>query len=159
MKWDDAQTERLKSLWMEGYSATQIGEKFGLTKGQIMGRAYRVGLSEKDKKVDPASALTLWQERRERRYKIQIGRVRKSRKTSPRKRPEPKPVPAFVECIGIALPELKRNQCRFISGEVRGIETRYCGNKIHGESSYCPYHFHLCYQPAKARSSPALVPA
>lgn len=157
MKWDEAQTERLKSLWLDGFSASEIAAKFGLTKGQISGRAYRMGLSEKDKKVDSSSAQTLWQERKERRFKLQMARVRKSRRTVVKK-PKP-PRPETVECVGIAFPELKSGHCRYIPGDVRGVETLYCGNSVHGDGSYCAYHFHLCYQTAPVKTkSPSLVP-
>jgi GcrA cell cycle regulator len=53
--WDDAAIERLQSLWAEGLSASIIGERMGVSKNSIIGKAHRLDLS---KRPDPVKKLS-----------------------------------------------------------------------------------------------------
>ena len=41
-------TDRLRQLWAEGYSSSEIGRIMGLRKNQVIGRAHRLGLPKRD---------------------------------------------------------------------------------------------------------------
>lgn len=49
MKWTDEKTARLASLWKNGLPAVVIAERMGVTRNTIIGKAYRIGLSEKSR--------------------------------------------------------------------------------------------------------------
>jgi GcrA cell cycle regulator len=67
MSWTDERIERLKSMWTEGATASQIAEELGgVSRNAVIGKAHRLGLEarpspvkageEKEKKVKPAPA-------------------------------------------------------------------------------------------------------
>lgn len=45
--WTDDRTEKLKTLWNEGPSATEIGKKLGCTRNAVIGKAHRLNLPER----------------------------------------------------------------------------------------------------------------
>ena len=42
--WTDEKTAKLRTLWAQGISATQIGKRLGISKNSVVGRAHRIGL-------------------------------------------------------------------------------------------------------------------
>src|SRR5436305_6152888 len=53
--WTDERVERLKKLWADGLSASQIaGELGGITRNAVIGKVHRLGLSGRAK--SPSSA-------------------------------------------------------------------------------------------------------
>jgi GcrA cell cycle regulator len=67
MSWTDERIERLKSMWTEGATASQIAEDLGgVSRNAVIGKAHRLGLEsrpspvkageEKEKKAKPAPA-------------------------------------------------------------------------------------------------------
>ena len=47
MNLDIAHDDAVRQLWLDGASLTQIGEKLGLTKGQVSNRVTRMGLPKR----------------------------------------------------------------------------------------------------------------
>ena len=67
MSWTEERIERLKSMWTEGATASQIAEELGgVSRNAVIGKAHRLGLEsrpspvkpgeEKEKKAKPAPA-------------------------------------------------------------------------------------------------------
>src|SRR5687767_10509810 len=67
MSWTDERIDRLKSMWAEGSTASQIAEDLGgVSRNAVIGKAHRLGLEsrpspvksgeEKEKKVKAAAA-------------------------------------------------------------------------------------------------------
>lgn len=51
-RWDDdAGIERLKMLWAEGHSSTEIGRMMGATKNMVIGKVHRLGLPSRQSPV------------------------------------------------------------------------------------------------------------
>ena len=60
MEWTEEETQTLKKLWGTGISARQIAVEIGRTRGAIIGRANRMGLSKpKVKKPKPIVVVEL----------------------------------------------------------------------------------------------------
>ena len=60
MEWTEEETRTLKKLWGTGISARQIAVEIGRTRGAIIGRANRMGLSKpKVKKPEPIVVVEL----------------------------------------------------------------------------------------------------
>ena len=60
MEWTEEETQTLKKLWGTGISARQIAVEIGRTRGAIIGRANRMGLSKpKVKKPEPIVVVEL----------------------------------------------------------------------------------------------------
>src|SRR5438309_6416096 len=55
--WTDERVERLKKLWSDGLSASQIaGELGGITRNAVIGKVHRLGLSGRAKSSSSAAA-------------------------------------------------------------------------------------------------------
>jgi len=53
MSWTDEAVQLLKELWLEGRSAREIGERLGMTRNAVIGKANRMGLAHKTKTPAP----------------------------------------------------------------------------------------------------------
>ena len=49
MAWTEEAVEILKTMWVEGRSAREIGERVEMTRNAVIGKANRLGLSHKSK--------------------------------------------------------------------------------------------------------------
>ncbi|MDQ3080516.1 MAG: GcrA cell cycle regulator, partial [Pseudomonadota bacterium] len=67
MSWTDERIDRLKAMWADGSTASQIAEDLGgVSRNAVIGKAHRLGLEsrpspvrageEKEKKAKPATA-------------------------------------------------------------------------------------------------------
>jgi GcrA cell cycle regulator len=54
MSWTDERIERLKSLWTQGVTASQIAEELGgVSRNAVIGKAHRLGLQSRPSPVKP----------------------------------------------------------------------------------------------------------
>ena len=54
MSWTDERIERLKSMWTEGATASQIAEELGgVSRNAVIGKAHRLGLESRPSPVKP----------------------------------------------------------------------------------------------------------
>ena len=58
MDWNDAEEARLRALWAEGHSGTEIGRQMGRSKNSIVGRAHRLELPARLSPIQAAVART-----------------------------------------------------------------------------------------------------
>jgi hypothetical protein len=54
-EWTPKLIAQLRELWSDGYSAAQIGHRMGLTKGQVVGKAHRLGLDGRTSPIKRAA--------------------------------------------------------------------------------------------------------
>ncbi len=82
MSWTDERIERLKSMWTEGATASQIAEELGgVSRNAVIGKAHRLGLESRPSPVKPG-------EEKEKKAKAAPA------PRAARPAPAPKPVPA-----------------------------------------------------------------
>lgn len=133
----DTQKQEIRGLWADLKSSGEIANHLGLTRNTVMGYIHRCkqqGLlharaNTKAKKPAVPKPVEL-------RVKPRITYVRK---------PAPWLVPLLEKNkAGVSLMQLKERHCRYIIGEVRGANTRYCGQPRVGKSM-CAEHHALCY--------------
>lgn len=120
MTWTLERTDRLKKLWAQGYSGSQIASDFGnMTRNQVIGKAYRMGLYKKKPK---------------REYNYAYGSA---------------PHVAYVETAEtIAVPaeqrksfaELTSTNCRWPIGDPQLPGFFFCGAASDQVSPYCAHH-------------------
>jgi GcrA cell cycle regulator len=54
MSWTDERIDRLKSLWMQGMTASQIADELGgVSRNAVIGKAHRLGLQSRPSPVKP----------------------------------------------------------------------------------------------------------
>ena len=127
--WTESAKAKVRELWAEGYSASQIGAVFGVTRNSI------IGLCHRNYYPHPP------------RRKAKPGQPPPPRQRSPlprRERPmdsriPPAPPPPAPELpIGsLTIMDLMEQHCRWPTGEP---PYHYCGATARSGSSYCPDH-------------------
>ena len=166
-QWTPKQVQDLKWFWEnEGYSARQIGEKFGLTRNAILGKVHRLGLAARRESPDWYQRLSPEQKAARRKEKKRLTEQRKSarrkaerhangfapRQFTPRlatwqKIPDRPPDAP----LNLGLLELTNHTCKWPVTE--GSPFFFCGHPSADHSSYCNHHFHrsINKQAAQAR--------
>lgn len=171
MSWTDERVERLKTLWSEGLSASQIAAELGsVTRNAVIGKVHRLGLSGRAKPQVQASRPA------------QAPRLKTS---APAVRPsQPAPRPARPITVGnvvvksIEAPEtstavavapsheaepiafermsilnLTEQTCKWPIGDPGRPDFFFCGRKSDSGIPYCAYHARIAYQPSAERKA------
>jgi len=131
-KWTEQDDKTLRNLWGGRYSAREIGHQLKRTKSAILGRVWRIGLS------DPVRALA-------QQKKSGARVVRRSHRNKPVVKVSKPIVQANIatpEPKNISLMDLLQDDCRWpVNAPERGEEHLFCGNQKHENSSYCEAHY------------------
>jgi len=158
MAWTDDRVERLKKLWAEGRSASQIAKELGeVTRNAVIGKVHRLGISERAsvprpvraaKRARPASR----QRARPRAANSVARRSAESRSLPRRALTSVVPTKKIV-VLGdpVSLLELTEKLCKWPVGDPDSADFRFCGNPSEHGVSYCVDHQDLAYQPASSR--------
>ena len=130
VKWTDQENETLRNLWAGRYTAKQIAFELGKTKSAVLGRVFRLGLSDKSRAIA---------QQKKRRIEAQKFHARNSpplKESKPLVRTKIKaPAP-----LNIILCDLGIDQCRWpVNTPARGGEYLFCGHKSDG-GPYCTAH-------------------
>jgi GcrA cell cycle regulator len=150
----DEKLDRLKELWADGASASDIAREFGTTRNAVLGKVHRMGLSGR---VVPRRTVS-------------------QRKPSPRLRPilrygntalgrlylVPAPAQPFQELdIPLAerktVPTLEDKDCRWPIGDPQHPDFHFCGRPKIAGLPYCDHHSRVAFQPPQTyrRAPPA----
>lgn len=150
--WSDEATERLKTHWAEGLSASQIASKLGnLTRNAVIGKVHRLGLTGR--------ATT---ERKPMKPRRVPGSPRK-RVLTPKPRRE-SPWRQFVKSLQEAPPvpsdeldiplskrrtiiTVEAGECRWPIGDPQDADFHLCGCKQVRGTPYCEFHARKAFQP------------
>ena len=158
--WTDERVERLKKLWADGLSASQIaGELGGITRNAVIGKVHRLGLSGRAKA--PSSSVP--RQRKPRaptmfRAPRPMMRGNTALAHMPaydyEVEPDPEPIENIIP-IGqrCTLLELNDSKCRWPIGDPGTTEFFFCGGTPVEGLPYCGYHSRVAYQPAADRRS------
>lgn len=167
--WTEERVERLKKLWSDGLSASQIAAELGsVTRNAVIGKVHRLGLSGRAKSAAaPATP-----------------RNAAPRKAAPPRAPshpmaapaptrgahalaqdfeaetaadaQPKPVQATEDVVipfseRVTIMDLREYMCRWPMGDPTTPEFRFCGARSQTGMPYCTHHSRIAYQPAADR--------
>jgi len=175
--WTDERIARLKVLWAEGLSASQIaGELRGISRNAVIGKVFRLGLPGRAarQRVHTAVPSAVIPRRRvrgaissltaasvpriiQRRARTTPNnlRVKKEGRTFepdvvalPSESPEP------FKCRRVTLMKRTEHQCGWIIGATAGPKTKMCGAKKEIGVSYCAFHAKL----SRGHSAPEWTP-
>lgn len=136
--WTPEKIEQLVKHFNEGLSCSIIGDLLGVSRNSVIGRLSRMGLSK------PKPEVRL----------VRTGNGKKARRDSAvilqfrAKAVAFKERAATVVPLCIELADLEPHHCRYpyLNGPYV-----FCGHTKRPGSSYCPEHFALTWQPARAR--------
>jgi GcrA cell cycle regulator len=156
--WTDERVERLKKLWADGLSASQIaGELGGITRNAVIGKVHRLGLSGRAKA--PSSSVP--RQRKPRapsmfRAPRPMMRGNTALAHMPAYDYDPEPEPELIENIipigqRCTLLELSEDKCRWPIGDPGSADFFFCGGKPIDGVPYCGYHSRVAYQPVVDR--------
>jgi GcrA cell cycle regulator len=156
MSWTDDRIEKLKSLWAEGLSASQIANALGeVTRNAVIGKIHRLGLSGRVKgaiaparpdrqrhepEARPARAALAAPQPALRRA-LAIGNA--VLKSEPEEDVAPVPVgEAAVIALhgGVSFADLGPCMCRWPQGDPSDGNFRFCGRPAQPGQPYCSEH-------------------
>ena len=119
--WTEERLETLKILWNEGLSISQIGQKLGVTRNAVAGKAHRIGLPKRQSPISVSGAPAR----------------KKTKKTE-----EVSELP-----LRLALRKISwsRSKCVWPSGDPKTTDFSFCGEPIEPGKPYCYEHCVLAY--------------
>jgi GcrA cell cycle regulator len=155
MGWTDERVETLKTLWLDGLSASQIAKQLGgVTRNAVIGKVHRLGLSGRATPSQPAKA-TFKPPRPARPISAAPPLARRPAAPQPeahRPAPAPEPLPDRIEEPGGAtVLTLGRHMCKWPIGDPSSTEFTFCGRRSADERPYCVEHAKLAYQPQQLK--------
>ena len=119
--WTEERLETLKILWNDGLSISQIGQKLGVTRNAVAGKAHRIGLPKRQSPISVSGAPA--------RKKV-------------------KKVEELSELpLRLALRKISwsRSKCVWPSGDPKTTDFSFCGEPIEPGKPYCYEHCVLAY--------------
>jgi GcrA cell cycle regulator len=141
--WSDARVTTLKSLWLDGLSASQIaGQLGGVTRNAVIGKVHRLGLSGRAEPLAPT-----------RPARITTPRVRVRAGPLPAPKSRSTPLPHLVEPapegpgLVTSMAALGTHVCKWPIGDPKADDFTFCGRGAEGP--YCRDHAAVAYQPGK----------
>ncbi len=176
MNWTDERVEKLKRLWAEGLSASQIAAQLGgVSRNAVIGKVHRLNLPGRAKAGGSSSAARPAKRTAapQRPANFQARPAATATRTVTRAAgatllKEEIEVEAFQEVEvsrplnvvvpisrRLALTELTERTCKWPIGDPMKDDFHFCGCEISDASPYCTYHAKLAYQPVSDRRKAA----
>ena len=172
MNWTDERVERLKKLWAEGLSASQIAAQLGgVSRNAVIGKVHRLNLpgrakaggtqaTARPKRPAPAAPRPATFQARAvtpRTAARPAAVAKDDMDTEFEAVAEQLPVPANGNNVVVPmsrkleLTQLTERTCKWPIGDPLNDDFHFCGNESPDNSPYCTYHQRLAYQPSAER--------
>ena len=147
MSWNEEKVTKLKELWGNGSTASQIAEIIGgLSRNAIIGKAHRLNLSAKIKTRTATSNQSFENSIQEKNIKNRRNRKSKFKSLIIEKDFEPEN-PKQLE-------ELTDNDCKYPIGHPDEKNFYFCGRSSLKDFSYCKLHLLYSYQSKNKKDEP-----
>lgn len=179
MSWTDDRVEVLKTMWMEGKSASQIAKELGgVTRNAVIGKVHRLGLSNratpskakakvttkakeapktkapsKPKSVDATTTASMSVTIPPRKPIITAGQPLPPQPSNSEISAEALAKVANVEkdAKKLTLMELTEKTCKWPIGDPATEDFWFCGLNAESGKPYCEAHNGVAFQPMSAR--------
>lgn len=169
MNWTDERVERLKKLWAEGLSASQIAAQLGgVSRNAVIGKVHRLCLPGRAKAGGTAATARTPKRTttapRAPNYASRIATRTVTRQQGAtmlkeeveidateevRYRPSSNVVLPISRRLGLT--ELTERTCKWPVGDPLKDDFHFCGCESPDSSPYCTYHQRMAYQPVNER--------
>ena len=143
MDWTDERIAALKSMWLEGMSASQVARRLGgVSRNAVIGKVHRMGLAGRDVPSRPRSLGG--------RPPSRLG-VRPAMapaiRTSAKRNPQLQIMVAPFEVEPSAtILTLGEHACRWPIGDPESRDFGFCGRARSGHGSYCAGHTQVAFR-------------
>lgn len=158
MSWTDERIERLKKLWGDGLSASQIAAELGgVTRNAVIGKVHRLHLSGRVKTstaAAPRSRKTaVRQAARPRMTTVVRGNLAVAQMQETELVVAYRPAAEVVVPISrrISIMELREGTCRWPLGDPLLPDFVFCGGDCDVGKPYCTAHANVAFQPSLER--------
>ncbi|MEX2741571.1 GcrA family cell cycle regulator [Rhizobium mongolense] len=169
MNWTDERVERLKKLWSEGLSASQIAAQLGgVSRNAVIGKVHRLSLPGRAK-AGGATTTARAPKRNTSAVRVPNYASRIATRTVTRQqgatmlkeeveidlmeemdyRPAANVVVPISRRLGLT--ELTERTCKWPVGDPLKDDFHFCGCDSPDTSPYCSYHQRMAYQPVNER--------
>jgi GcrA cell cycle regulator len=150
--WTEDRVERCTSLWMQGYSASQVANALGwVTRSAVIGKVRRLGLCRYDQAPQSHGARIIFADRSPLSIPAPSRRTRARRSASPVSSQRLALSPVMGEPLHIALLDLRECHCRWPLDGPQGKVTSFCGRQKEDGLSYCGHHARIATRPSAPR--------
>ena len=147
MSWNDEKVDKLKKLWGNGNTASQIAEIIGgISRNAVIGKANRLNLSSKIKLRSASSNQNSQDSFEDSNSKQKRGRKSKFKSLIIEQDFEPES-PKKLE-------ELDEGSCKWPVGHPEESSFYFCGRSSLKDFSYCKLHLLYAYQPKGKKEDP-----
>ena len=176
MSWTDDRVEKLKKMWTEGQSASQIAKELGgVTRNAVIGKVHRLGLSNRNGGGGaPAEAPA--------KAEPKPAPETKAAKAAPAPEPAAAPTPAVRKIVPagqplppqpsaneispealatvrevekkakkLSLMDLTERTCKWPVGDPATDDFWFCGLAVQAGKPYCEAHVGVAFQPMSSR--------
>ena len=148
MSWNKEKVDKLKELWGNGSTASQIASIIGgISRNAVIGKAHRLNLSSKIKTRSASSSQNFENNSEENHSKKRQGRKSKFQSLIIEKDFEPEN-PKKLE-------ELDESSCKWPVGHPEEQSFYFCGRSSLKDFSYCKLHLLYAYQPKGKKEEPS----
>ena len=127
--WDDVKLKQLEDLWKQGLPISKIGEKLGVSRNSIAGKAHRMGLP---KRTSPISSEN---------KQSASGKINNEISD--------KIIPLKIKLRGVPW---SRTKCCWPEGDPQQNDFKFCGQEIFPGRPYCDKHSLLAYTNTRENS-------
>ena len=122
--WNEKRLKELEQLWKQGLPISKIGEKLGVSRNSIAGKAHRMSLPKRNSPIS----------------------VSEKPKKSKIDYKETKNVPLKLKLRSV---EWSRTRCCWPNGDPKLQGFKFCGAEIFPGRPYCDKHSYLAYTNAR----------
>lgn len=173
MSWTDERVERLKKLWADGLSASQIAAQLGgVSRNAVIGKVHRLNLPGRAKSGGQASSVRTKRTTAAPRAPNYAGRTAATQQTTrtmsrssggaqmkqdvdavAAEDIDTRPMEDVVVPISrrLTLIELSERTCKWPVGDPLQEGFHFCGNDSGEASPYCGFHAKMAFQPSSER--------
>lgn len=162
LTWDEDRVQKLKTLWDEGLSASLIGARLGISRNAVLGKSWRLGLSQRPAGGDNCARERIVSRRKARAMPAQP----QPRKVTPKSIRElfpvedPHPIPpSTYDVARVSFDDLEPYHCKWICTPetVPHDQKSFCGCKRVEGQPYCAEHARRAFSQSSGVSRPDFI--